>query len=69
MTRTFTQDVGTRWHRGDTADYPAGTWKQIAANVGKPLEKFTTLTKESRDEAEAGPRPHGRPRPVSAKGT
>jgi len=41
MERTFTQDVGTRFKKGDVRDYSDAVWAQIAKNVKKPLDKFT----------------------------
>jgi hypothetical protein len=41
MLRTFSEDVGARFKKGDTREYPAGTWKQIAYNAGKELEAIT----------------------------
>ncbi|NJM10610.1 MAG: hypothetical protein HC889_00655 [Synechococcaceae cyanobacterium SM1_2_3] len=38
--RIFTKDVG-RFKKGQLFEYPAPTWKQIAASAGLKLDSFT----------------------------
>jgi hypothetical protein len=40
MLREFTQKVG-RYNVGSQHDYPRDVWKNIARDVGQPLDKFT----------------------------
>lgn len=54
--RTFTKDIQqpsgeVRWHAGQSADYPVGTWKGIERSLGVPLDDLSTPTV---DAASAG---------------
>lgn len=42
MERTFTEDFGRHYQRGETRDYPRSFWNDLAARAGRPLESFTT---------------------------
>jgi hypothetical protein len=44
---TIQRGNGGEWARGDIADYPMPTWKQIATSLGQPLAKFTCSVEEA----------------------
>lgn len=41
MLRTFTKDVGKRFKKGQTTDYPVAVWSQIERSAKAPLHSFT----------------------------
>ena len=62
MERTFKQDVGARFKKGETWDLPMSTWNHIASNVGKKLDRIAAPTAATLAEAAEAPRPKDKPR-------
>lgn len=48
MQRQFTQNVGSRFRKGDIRSYPEPVWKQIAASASVSLDKCTRLVEQQR---------------------
>ena len=67
MERTFKQDVGTRFKKGETWNLPASSWSQIASNAGKSLSRIAVPTAATLAEAAEAPRPKTKARTSSKR--
>tara|TARA_Y100000310_G_scaffold78084_1_gene74716 strand:+ start:7751 stop:7957 length:207 start_codon:yes stop_codon:yes gene_type:complete len=60
MQRVFTKNVG-KFKKGETREYPVGTWKQIARNAGMLLKYFSKEISEILDDIKEESAPKKKP--------